>query len=73
MGFFRDFRNHNAIGTIRNNGLSEGSGGDVCEYCQNRMVDPRTSYLACAVHKMHVGAGQVCGSFSRGNPLYELK
>lgn len=37
------------------------------------MVDPGASYLACAVHKMHVGAGQVCGSFSRGNPLYELK
>lgn len=73
MGFFRDFRNHNANQTINNNGLPEGSAGAVCEYCQYRMVDPRASYLVCAVHKFHVGAGQVCGSFERGSPRYELK
>ncbi len=73
MGFFRDFRNHKAHENIGNNGLSEGSPGVVCEYCQYRMVDPGASYLACAMHKIHVGAGQVCGNFSRGNPLYEMK
>jgi hypothetical protein len=72
MGFFRDSRNYSAHKNIGNNGLSEGSPGVVCEYCQYRMVDPRVSYLACSVHKMHVGAGQVCGEFTRGDPLYEL-
>ena len=73
MGFFRDMRNHNAHETIKNNGLSEGSPGEVCEYCQYRMVDPNAGYFVCAVHKMHVGAGQVCGNFERGSPLYQLK
>ena len=72
MGLFRDFRNHNAIESIANNGLSEGC-GNVCEYCQYRMIDSRVSYFVCAEHKMHVGAGQVCGNYSRGDPLYELK
>jgi len=73
MGLFRDARNFKANNDIRNNGLPDGSPGVVCEYCQYRMTDSRTSYFSCAVHNMPVGAGQVCGSFSRGDPLYELK
>lgn len=73
MGLFREFRNHRAADDIRSNGLREGTPGNVCEYCQYRMSDSRTSYFACAVHKIHVGAGQVCENFVSGNPLYELK
>lgn len=73
MGLFQDFRDYNALERIRNNGLPNGSGGDVCERCKYRMIDPRVSYFACATHKIHVGADQVCRDFSRGSPLYQLK
>lgn len=72
MGLFSDFKNHLIWDKIKQNGLPQGTHSECCETCCYRMDDPSSSYLVCAQHKIHVGASQACGYFSRGAPMYKL-
>ena len=73
MGLLKDFRNYRASDSIDNNGLSNSTTYDNCDRCQYRMNDPKSSYWVCAHHKIHVSSKQICGLFSRGDPLYTLR
>lgn len=72
MGLLKDFRNWKVSSSLADNGLSEGSGSEVCEKCRNRVQDTRSSYLVCAQHRIHVGADQVCQLFEYGDPVYVM-
>lgn len=72
MGLFRDFKNHLTWDKIKDNGLPRGSGIEICEKCRYRVYDKGSDYLVCAVHRFHVGAGQVCGKYEYGEPVYVM-
>lgn len=72
MGFFSDFKNDRIYDGIKRNGLPKGTHSECCERCCYRMDDPKSNFLVCAQHKIHVGAEQTCQLFSRGSPLYRL-
>lgn len=73
MGLFSKIKQEFQGQQISNNGLSRSSGWQKCEECKYRMDDSSSSYYACYVHRIHVGANQICGNFSSGSPEYRLR
>lgn len=77
MGFFSDLKAELGHQQISNNGLPQSSSWQKCDCCKYRMEDHRairsTGHYACYVHQIKVGANQVCGNFSEGSPLYEVR
>jgi len=73
MGLFSSIKRATQSQQIDKNGLSRATGWQKCDDCKYRMNDPKSDYYACYVHRIHVGANQICGHFSSGSPAYELK
>jgi hypothetical protein len=76
MGIFDDIKTEIGSQQISQNGLSEGTHSERCEECGYRMFDNRkirgTGHYICYIHRMRVGANQVCNSFHRGDPSFEV-
>jgi hypothetical protein len=76
MGFFSDIKAEIGHQQVMNNGLSQSSGWQKCDACKYRVHDTRsfrsTGHLVCYIHKMKVGANQICGNFSEGDSEYRF-
>jgi hypothetical protein len=77
MGFFSDLKEEFGHQQIQNNGLPQSTGWQKCDECRFRMFDNRTirstGHYFCYIHQMRVGANQICGKFSKGEPEYEVR
>lgn len=77
MGFFSDIKAEFGHQQIQNNGLQTSSGWQKCDECKYRVTDTRsvrsTGHYICYVHKIRVGANQICGHFSSGSQEYSFK
>lgn len=65
MGLFSWMADQRASASIDQNGLSRGTHTENCERCSYCARDANSSYLVCTRRSMHVGANQVCSSYTR--------